>query len=91
MIIECYFWYFWQPAFREDIRREGIVETIVKHLKGGNVSLRTLCATALFKVRGNILYFKKLDKCELFLNVLSSILISFFSILTTVLSRSGLH
>jgi len=29
------------------------VETIVKHLKGGDVSLRTLCATALFKVRDN--------------------------------------
>ena len=47
------------------------METIVKHLKGGDVSLRTLCATALFKVRDNILYFRKLDKCELFLNVLS--------------------
>ena len=55
------------------------METIVKHLKGGDVSLRTLCATALFKVRDNILYFRKLDKCELFLNVLSSILISFFN------------
>lgn len=69
------------------------METIVKHLKGGDVSLRTLCATALFKVRDNILYFKKLDKskCEMFLNVLSSILISFFSILPTVLSTSGMH
>ena len=67
------------------------METIVKHLKGGDVSLRTLCATALFKVRDNILYFKKLDiKCETFLNVFSSILISFL-ILPTVLSRSGLH
>lgn len=56
------------------------METIVKHLKGGDVSLRTLCATALFKVRDNILYFKKLDiKCETFLNVFSSILIRFFS------------
>ena len=55
------------------------METIVKHLKGGDVSLRTLCATALFKVRDNILYFKNLVKCELFLNVLSSILISFFN------------
>ena len=56
------------------------METIVKHLKGGDVSLRTLCATALFKVRDNILYFKKLDiKCETFLNVFSSILISFFN------------
>ena len=55
------------------------METIVKHLKGGDVSLRTLCATALFKVRDNILYLKKLGKCELFLNVLSSILISFFN------------
>ena len=44
------------------------------------MSLRTLCATALFKVRDNILYFKKLDiKCETFLNVFSSILISFFN------------
>ena len=68
------------------------METIVKHLKGGDVSLRTLCATALFKVRDNILYFKKLDiKCETFLNVFSSILISFFSILPTVLSTSGMH
>ena len=43
------------------------METIVKHLKGGDVSLRTLCATALFKVRDNILYFRKLDKlkCEI--------------------------
>ena len=56
------------------------MHTIVKHLKGGDVSLRTLCATALFKVRDNILYFKKLDiKCETFLNVFSSILISFFN------------
>lgn len=55
------------------------METIVKHLKGGDVSLRTLCATALFKVRDNILYFKNLAKCETFLNVLSSILISFFN------------
>lgn len=55
------------------------METIVKHLKGGDVSLRTLCATALFKVRDNILYFRKLGKCELFLNMLSSILISFFN------------
>lgn len=57
------------------------METIVKHLKGGDVSLRTLCATALFKVRDNIIYFKKLDKlkCEMFLNVLSSILISFLN------------
>lgn len=56
------------------------METIVKHLKGGDVSLRTLCATALFKVRDNIIYFKKLDKlkCEMFLNVLSSVFISFF-------------
>ena len=42
------------------------METIVKHLKGGDVSLRTLCATALFKVRDNVLYFKKLDVCEMF-------------------------
>ena len=55
------------------------METIVKHLKGGDVSLRTLCATALFKVRDNIFYFKKIDKCEMFLNVLSSILISFLN------------
>lgn len=61
------------------------METIVKHLKGGDVSLRTLCATALFKVRDNILYFKKLDiKCETFLNVFSSILISFFSFTNSV-------
>ena len=55
------------------------METIVKHLKGGDVSLRTLCATALFKVRDNILYFKKLDQCEMILNVLRSILIRFFN------------
>ena len=42
--------FFLQPAFREDIRREGMVETIVKHLKRGDVPLKTLCATALFKV-----------------------------------------
>ena len=42
--------YFFQPAFREDIRREGMVETIVKYLKTGDVPLKTLCATALFKV-----------------------------------------
>lgn len=55
------------------------METIVKHLKGGDVSLRTLCATALFKVRDNIFYFKKKSMCEMFLNVLSSILISFLN------------
>lgn len=38
-----------EPAFREDIRREGMVETIVKYLKTGDVPLKTLCATALFK------------------------------------------
>jgi len=38
-----------EPAFREDIRREGMVEGIVKHLKKGDVALKTQCANALFK------------------------------------------
>lgn len=38
-----------EPAFREDIRREGMVEGIVKHLKKGDVALKTQCAKALFK------------------------------------------
>ena len=42
--------YFLQPAFREDVRREGMVEAIVNHLRRGDVPLKTLCATALFKV-----------------------------------------
>lgn len=42
--------YILQPAFREDIRREGMVEGIVKHLKKGDVALKTQCANALFKV-----------------------------------------
>ncbi|KAJ7380424.1 Armadillo repeat-containing protein 4 [Desmophyllum pertusum] len=38
-----------EAAFREDIRREGMVEGIVKHLKRGDIALKTLCANALFK------------------------------------------
>lgn len=39
-----------QPTFRDDIRREGMVEAIVKYLKKGDTALQTLCANALFKV-----------------------------------------
>lgn len=41
--------YILQPSFRDDIRREGMVESIIKHLRRGDVTLKTLCATALFK------------------------------------------
>lgn len=37
------------PTFREDIRKEGMIEAIVKHLKKGDTALKTLCANALFK------------------------------------------
>lgn len=38
-----------EPTFRDDIRREGMVEAIVKHLKKGDTALQTLCANAFFK------------------------------------------
>ena len=41
---------FWQLAFREDIRKEQIVERIVKQLKTGNAELKTLCAKTIEKV-----------------------------------------
>ena len=43
--------FFQQPLFREDICRKGMLEAIVHHLRKGDTTLKTLCATALFKVR----------------------------------------
>lgn len=38
-----------EPLFREDICRKGMLEAIVHHLRKGDTTLKTLCATALFK------------------------------------------
>lgn len=40
-----------QASFREEIRKEGIIEDVVGFLRKGENELRTLCANAIFKVR----------------------------------------
>ena len=49
----CFSSLLFQPAFREDMRKERMIAGIIVLLKKGDQELKTLCACAIFKVKVN--------------------------------------